>query len=109
LPGLTTDYNLREQFHLLHTQGTRLGRAQCSDCHLGGYQPGKEPGEKTDPAWKLNVRESCAQCHALQPTLAATLARSRATEPHLQGQTRCVTCHAQHGPERDLRASTRRQ
>lgn len=109
LPGLTTDYNLREQFHMLHTQGTRLGRAQCSDCHLGGYQQGKSPGEKNDPAWKLNVRESCSQCHTLQPALTAELARlEEQSQPLLAGQTRCVACHVQHGPEKDLRASTRR-
>jgi hypothetical protein len=99
LPRHTADYNLREQFHMLHTQGRPQGRAQCGDCHLGGTQ-GKE-------LWH-NVRESCAQCHRQHPELAAELAQLAATNSLKQGNVRCVACHAQHGAERDLRASTRR-
>lgn len=98
LPGQTVDFNLREQFHMLHAQGPLQGRTQCSDCHLGGT---------TGPALKLNVRASCAQCHSLQPAFAAELAQAPESETGLAGATRCVSCHAQHGPERDLRASTR--
>jgi hypothetical protein len=99
LPRHTADYNLREQFHMLHTEGRPQGRAQCSDCHLGGTK-GKE-------LWH-NVRESCAQCHRLHPELAAELAQMAATNSLKQGNVRCVACHAQHGAEKDLRASTRK-
>lgn len=99
LPGQTADYNLREQFHMLHGQGARAGRTQCSDCHLGGT---------TEATLKRNVREACAQCHSLQPEFATELARSAAQEPLKEGSTRCVKCHAQHGAERDARASARK-
>lgn len=99
LPRHTADYNLREQFHMLHTQGRPQGRAQCSDCHLGGTA-GAE-------LWH-NVREACAQCHLLHPELAAELAQLAATNSLKQGNVRCVACHAQHGAEKDLRASTRK-
>ena len=99
LPKHTADYNLREQFHLLHLQGRLQGRAQCGDCHLGGT-------EKTQ-LWQ-NVRESCAQCHRLHPELAAELERLAATNSLKEGNVRCIACHAQHGAEKDLRASTRK-
>ncbi len=99
LPKHTADYNLREQFHMLHTQGRQQGRTQCSDCHLGGME-GKE-------LWH-NVRESCAQCHRLHPELAAELAQWAATNSLKQGNVRCIACHTQHGAEKDLRASTRK-
>ncbi len=103
LPGQTVDYNLREQFHMLHTQGRAQGRAQCVDCHLGGT---------AGAALKRNVREACAQCHSLQPAFAASLARLAETlaetQPLPTGNARCVSCHAQHGAEKDLRASARK-
>lgn len=99
LPRHTADYNLREQFHMLHAEGRAQGRAQCGDCHLGGTQ-GKQ-------LWH-NVRESCAQCHRLHPELAAELAQMAAANTLQQGHVRCVACHAQHGAEKDLRASTRK-
>ena len=99
LPGRTSDYNLREQFHMLHAQGKPQGRTQCADCHLGGTE---------GAALKQNVREACAQCHAVQPSLAAELARLAETQPLKEGHTRCVSCHAQHGAEKDLRASVRK-
>ncbi len=99
LPGRTVDYNLREQFHMLHTQGQAQGRAQCADCHLGGT---------AGAALKRYVREACAQCHNLQPAFAAALTRMAETQPLQTGQARCVSCHAQHGAEKDLRASVRK-
>jgi hypothetical protein len=108
LPGRTVEYNLREQFHMLHTQGSQPGRAQCTDCHLALPPHGSPPSDKTDPVWRRQVRESCAQCHGLHPELADELAQVAQKEPLKQSQTRCIACHAQHGPEKDLRASTRR-
>lgn len=99
LPGQTVDYNLREQFHMLHAQGRVQGRTQCVDCHLGGT---------AGAALKRNVRESCAQCHSLQPAFAAALSRMAETQPLQTGNARCVSCHAQHGVEKDLRASVRK-
>ena len=99
LPGRTFDYNLREQVHMLHTQGQAQGRAQCADCHLGGTE---------GAALKRYLREACAQCHNLQPAFAAALTRMAETQPLQTGQARCVSCHAQHGAEKDLRASVRK-
>lgn len=99
LLGQTVEYNLREQFHMLHAQGQARGRTQCVDCHLGGTE---------GAALKRNVRESCAQCHRLQPAFALTLARQAETQPLQVGQVHCVSCHAQHGAEKDLRASVRK-
>ncbi|MBI1764471.1 MAG: cytochrome c3 family protein [Acidobacteria bacterium] len=99
LPGRTVEYNLRAQFHLLHGQGRAQGRTQCADCHLGGA---------ADAALKQHVREACAQCHSLQPAFATALARLAETQPLLAGKARCVSCHAQHGAEKDLRASVRK-
>ena len=99
LPGRTVDYNLREQFHMLHAQGRVQGRTQCADCHLAGSEAA---------TLKRHVREACAQCHNLQPAYAAALARVAAIQPFQPGSTRCVSCHAQHGVEKDLRASVRK-
>lgn len=99
LPGRTVDYNLREQFHMLHAQGRVQGRTQCADCHLAGSEPA---------ALKRHVRESCAQCHHLQPAFAAALTRLAGMQPLQPGNARCVSCHAQHGAEKDLRASLRK-
>jgi hypothetical protein len=99
LPGRTVDYNLREQFHMLHAQGRIQGRTQCADCHLAGSE---------GAALKRHVRESCAQCHKLQPAFAASLARLAGMQPLQPSNARCVSCHAQHGAEKDLRASLRK-
>jgi predicted CXXCH cytochrome family protein len=88
LPGQTADYTLREQFHMLHGEGRDAGRTRCTDCHLGGVTP---------QTIKQNVRESCAQCHALR---AGSLSIK-------QGATLCIACHDQHGAERDAKASVR--
>ncbi|MGH9938132.1 MAG: FHA domain-containing protein, partial [Blastocatellia bacterium] len=56
LRGSKLQYNLTEQFHLVHVAGRRQGRAKCSDCHTAGYE-----GE----AVRQGVRESCATCHAV--------------------------------------------
>lgn len=99
LPGRTVDYNLREQFHMLHAQGPPQGRTQCVDCHLGGTE---------GASLKRNVREACSQCHGLQPAFAVSLKRLAETQALQTGNARCVSCHAQHGAEKDLRASVRK-
>jgi predicted CXXCH cytochrome family protein len=92
LPGQTADYTLREQFHMLHGEGRAEGRTRCTDCHLAGAPP---------QTIKQNVRESCAQCHTLR-------AGSQFIKPSgAQGMTLCIACHAQHGTERDAKASAR--
>ena len=96
LPGVASDYTLREQFHMLHGEGRLAGRTRCADCHLVGAAPEQ---------LKQNVHESCAQCHVLKNTLAAELARGTALK---QGTTNCFACHAQHGAARDGRASQRK-
>jgi hypothetical protein len=99
LPGRTVDYNLREQFHMLHAQGQLQGRTQCVDCHLGGTQVA---------ALKQHAQQSCAQCHNLQPAFAASQARLAETSSWPPGSVRCSSCHTQHGAEKDLRASVRK-
>jgi ssDNA-binding Zn-finger/Zn-ribbon topoisomerase 1 len=96
LPGVPSDYTAREQFHMLHGEGRAgVGRTRCTDCHLAGAAAEQ---------LKQNVRESCAQCHALKPALAAELARTSGLK---QGTTQCFACHSQHGAARDAKASNR--
>jgi cytochrome c553 len=64
------------------------------------------------------VRESCANCHGTDEAAAqaqATNARLIIAEkgPNRSGSVRpgaplCVSCHSQHGEEKDLRMSLRR-
>ncbi len=109
LPGATSQFNLKEQFHLIHVAGRQQGRSNCTDCHTAGFE-----GE----AVRQGVRESCASCHALDPTQAELLQRNaelafsdrgRAGVPGAApGAPLCASCHAQHGEEKELRASLRR-
>jgi hypothetical protein len=89
LPGTSLSYSLKEQFHLVHLTGRQQGRANCSDCHTAGFE-----GE----AVRQGVRESCASCHDVKYQVASTK----------EGGTGCVSCHAQHGEEKELKASLRR-
>lgn len=94
LPGTSTNYSVKEQFHLVHLAGEKNGipkpgRAHCSDCHTSGFE-----GE----ALRQGVRESCAKCH--DPKFQQTSTQ--------QAGTGCVSCHAQHGEEKEFRASSRR-
>lgn len=90
LPGSVSQFNLKEQFHLVHAGGRQQGRTNCTDCHLNGFV-----GEEI----RRGVRESCAACHGVAP------------RNNFAGNTRtplCVSCHSQHGEEKELRASLRR-
>jgi predicted CXXCH cytochrome family protein len=89
LPGMASQYHLKEQFHLIHVAGRRQGRANCSDCHTAGFE-----GE----AVKAGVRDSCAKCHDVNFEAASAK----------EAGTGCVSCHAQHGEEKELKASWRR-
>jgi hypothetical protein len=109
LPGATSQYSLKEQFHLIHVAGRQKGRANCTDCHKGGF---------VGAAVTEGVRESCAACHGLGEAAAVAqttnaragftdrawdlMAGARSNDPQ------CVSCHAQHGEEKELRASLRR-
>jgi pSer/pThr/pTyr-binding forkhead associated (FHA) protein len=109
LPGATSQYSLKEQFHLIHVAGRQQGRSNCTDCHVAGFE---------GDALTQGVRESCASCHGVNPSTAgaqATNARLGFAEraQSLLGSTQaggplCVSCHSQHGEEKDLRASLRR-
>lgn len=90
LPGTSANYSVKEQFHLVHLAGPKPGRANCSDCHTAGFE-----GE----ALRQGVRESCAKCHDPQFQRVSTK----------QAGTGCVSCHAQHGEEKELKASSRRE
>jgi hypothetical protein len=89
LPRAALQYNLTEQFHLVHVAGRRQGRANCSDCHTAGFD-----GE----AVRQGVRESCATCHTVNYQVASTK----------EAGTGCIACHAQHGEEKEVKASRRR-
>ncbi len=89
LPRSRLNYNLMEQFHLVHVAGVRQGRANCADCHTAGFE-----GE----AVRRGVRESCATCHSVNYQAASSK----------EAGTGCIMCHAQHGEEKELKASRRR-
>jgi hypothetical protein len=109
LPGATSQYSLKEQFHLIHVAGRQKGRANCTDCHKAGFE---------GAAVTQGLRESCAACHgATEAAAAAQTASARAgfTARAINGTVgarlndpQCVSCHAQHGEEKELRASLRR-
>jgi hypothetical protein len=89
LPGAVENYNLKDQFHLVHVAGQRTGRANCSDCHTVGFD---------SATVKQGVRESCASCHSVNYQTAQVT----------EGGAGCVSCHAQHGEEKELKAALRR-
>jgi len=108
LPGFPNDFSAKEQFHLIHVAGRNLGQSYCSDCHKAGF----------DGAAITRVdHASCNPCHEtsarsaldVQATVDLGSAEDmRAIQAVVAGAPRCVSCHAQHGEERDLAASVRR-
>jgi pSer/pThr/pTyr-binding forkhead associated (FHA) protein len=109
LPGEVSGYSVKEQFHLVHIAGhDQQGRTNCTDCHTAGFEPA---------SILVGVKESCASCHGVstaQATEQATAKKMTEGGPHsagasaIAGGANCVTCHSQHGEERNLRASIRR-
>ncbi len=109
LPGSTSQFSLKEQFHLVHVGGRQQGRSQCTDCHTAGF----EGASLTN-----GVRQSCGNCHGVNATAAelqASNARLAFADRAFGGQSGaavrgplCVSCHSQHGEEKDLRTSLRR-
>lgn len=109
LPGSTSQFSLKEQFHLVHVSGRQQGRSNCTDCHTAGFE---------GDALRQGVRESCATCHGTDAAAAATQNASAAALQADKGNAQfnaaalkgplCVSCHAQHGEEKELRASLRR-
>lgn len=109
LAGLTSQFTVKEQFHLIHVAGRQQGRSNCTDCHVAGFE---------GAALTEGVRESCAACHGLEPAEAGEQnenARSFFADKGKQmmnslqgGGPLCVSCHSQHGEEKELRASLRR-
>ncbi|HZS07207.1 MAG TPA: FHA domain-containing protein [Blastocatellia bacterium] len=89
LPGEAASFSLKDQFHLVHVAGQRFGRSNCSDCHTAGFEPATV---------KQGVRESCVTCHSVSYQAAEKK----------EGGAGCVSCHAQHGEEKELRAALRR-
>ncbi len=109
LQGATSQFSLKEQFHLIHTAGRQTGRSNCTDCHTAGFE-----GDSATQG----VRESCQSCHgADEGTVAAQTANARSgfadramsmmAGPKSNGPL-CVSCHSQHGEEKELRSSLRR-
>ncbi|HEU0173408.1 MAG TPA: FHA domain-containing protein [Blastocatellia bacterium] len=109
LPGATSQYSLKEQFHLIHLGGNVKGRCNCTDCHKAGFE---------GAAVTQGVRESCVACHgATEAAAEAQTASARRgfadramnlTVGARANDPQCVSCHAQHGEEKQLRASLRR-
>jgi hypothetical protein len=105
LPGSPSDFSAKEQFHLIHVAGRNQGRLNCSDCHAAGFE---------GAALAKVDRKSCIPCHRIGPQEATVvqvtieLAEMQATGAIAAGAPRCVSCHAQHGEERDLTTSIRR-
>ncbi|MDX2044025.1 MAG: FHA domain-containing protein [Acidobacteriota bacterium] len=109
LPGEASKFNLKEQFHLVHVAGRQQGRSNCTDCHVAGFE---------GPALTQGVRESCSGCHGVDPLAveaqnesAKSFFADRGTQlmRNIQaGGPLCVSCHSQHGEEKELRSSLRR-
>jgi hypothetical protein len=109
LPGATSQFVLKEQFHLIHIAGRQQGRTNCTDCHVQGFV-----GE----AVRQGLRDSCAACHGVpadqanMQMLNASLGFSDRPQHQLgataDGGPLCASCHSQHGEEKELRASLRR-
>lgn len=109
LPGTASQYSMKEQFHLVHVAGRQQGRSNCTDCHTAGFE---------GVALTQGVRESCASCHGVD-TLAAN-AQNENAKPFFADRGKkflngvqangplCVSCHSQHGEEKELRTSLRR-
>ena len=91
LIGRAGDFSVKDQFHLVHLAGKGQGRSNCSDCHTSGVETTK---------LMQGVRESCSGCYGVQASAVA--AGIDASTPN------CVSCHSQHGEERNFRASSRR-
>ncbi|HMV48465.1 MAG TPA: FHA domain-containing protein [Blastocatellia bacterium] len=108
LPGATSQFSMKDQFHLIHLSGRQQGRSNCTDCHTAGFE---------GAAITEGVRESCAACHGNDPADAA--AQNANARPFFAEQGRtlkgsvqpagplCVSCHAQHGEEKESVASRR--
>ena len=109
LPGSPSQFGLKDRFHLIHIAGRQQGRSNCTDCHTAGFE---------GAAFTQGVRESCAACHGVDPAVAEAQnesAKSFFTDRGRQflssARTNgplCVSCHSQHGEEKELRASLRR-
>ncbi len=109
LPGLPSQFSQKDQFHLIHVSGRQQGRSNCTDCHTAGFE---------GAAVTQGVRESCAACHGNDP--AEAIAQNANARPFFADQGRnlmgsvqangplCVSCHAQHGEEKESVASLRR-
>lgn len=109
LPGSPSQFGLKDRFHLIHLAGRQQGRSNCTDCHTAGFE---------GAALTQGVRESCAACHGVDP--AAAEAQNESAKSFFADRGRqllnsartngplCVSCHSQHGEEKELRASLRR-
>jgi len=89
LPDTAAKYSPLEQFHLIHLSGKQEGRANCTDCHAAGLQ--------TREGLHESPRAACASCHAM----TFTTANLKTVGPD------CVSCHVQHGENKDFIASLR--
>ncbi len=109
LPGAPSQFSQKDQFHLVHVAGRQQGRGNCTDCHIAGFEAA---------VVTQGVRESCAGCHGSDS--AASAAQYASARPFFadKGQSLaatalakgplCVSCHVQHGEEKESPASLRR-
>src|SRR5581483_10631438 len=90
LSGKASDFSPKDQFHLIHIAGNadQRGQTKCGDCHTAGFDPSNI---------KTGVQDSCAQCHTVNYKVSSS-------NSAVAG---CIGCHAQHGEQKEFKASTR--
>ncbi|MEP7270598.1 MAG: FHA domain-containing protein [Acidobacteriota bacterium] len=109
LIGKAGDFAVKDQFHLVHLAGREQGRSNCSDCHTSGFE---------GMNLRAGVKESCAGCHSTPASGSQTAnsgtswrgaltATSLTTGRAMAGAPSCVSCHSQHGNERNSSATVR--
>lgn len=88
LADTASTYSPLEQFHILHVSGKEEGRTNCTDCHSAGLH--------TQEGLHESPRATCAACHSVSFDAGGEI-----TGPG------CITCHTQHGEDKDLIAALR--
>ena len=88
LADTASKYSPLEQFHILHVSGREEGRTNCTDCHTAGLH--------TEEGLHQSPRSTCAACHSVSFNAGGQISGPG-----------CITCHTQHGEDKDLMASLR--
>jgi cytochrome c553 len=91
------DFSVKDQFHLVHLGGREQGRTYCSDCHKAGFE-----GEN------LVVGFGSLASVVIRLALGPSPAFLQFPPRPSKGVAACVSCHSQHGEERNLNAGVRK-